>query len=318
MRVACIAKLDIPKLDIAEYKPGRGKTCPYRTLAFREGRYLMDDTATGEAAMGEAAMGDDSIKQQVKQQFGAHAGAYATSRVHAQGASLGRLVELVNPQPAWRVLDVATAAGHTAFAFAPHVAQVVATDITPEMLPVAAKLAAEKSIANVTLEIADAEALPFGDGEFDLVTCRIAPHHFPHPARFVAEAARVLRPGGLLAVVDNVTPGGSDPEAAAAGDYVNAVEKLRDPSHHRALSLAEWRETFTAAGFTLLHVEVAPKAIEFIPWAERMGATPETVAELRRRLVEAPPAAAAYFAVAPMGSDLQFYLEEAILVGRKA
>ena len=268
----------------------------------------MDDNATG----------DSSIKQQVKQQFGAHAGAYATSRVHAQGASLSRLVELVNPQPAWRVLDVATAAGHTAFAFAPHVAHVVATDLTPEMLPVAAKLAAEKGISNVTLETADAEALPFGDGEFDLVTCRIAPHHFPHPERFVAEAARVLRPGGLLAVVDNVTPGGSDPEAVAAGDYINAFEKLRDPSHYRALSVAEWLETFAAAGFAVLHVESAPKAMEFTPWAERMGATPETVAELRRRLLEAPPVAAAYFAVAPAGGDLQFNLEEAIVVGRKA
>jgi ubiquinone/menaquinone biosynthesis C-methylase UbiE len=261
-------------------------------------------------------MTEDAIKRQVQQQFGAHAEAYATSRVHAQGASLARLVALVQPQADWRVLDVATAAGHTAFAFAPHVAQVVATDITPEMLPLAAKLAAEKGLTNVTLESADAEALPFGDGEFDLVTCRIAPHHFPHIDRFLAEARRVLRLGGLLAVVDNVTPGG-DPAAQAASDYVNAFEKLRDPSHVRALSVEEWVEGFTAAGFLVLHHETAPKAIEFTSWAERMGATPETIAELRRLLLEAPPAAAAFFGVEPVGDDLRFYLDEAIVVGRR-
>ncbi len=145
-------------------------------------------------------------KEQVRAQFGTHADAYATSKVHAQGASLARLVELVNPQPHWHALDVATAAGHTAFIFAPHVADVVATDITPEMLPVAARVAGEKGITNVTLREADAEDLPFADATFDLVTCRIAPHHFPNISRFLAEAARVLRPGGVLAVVDNIVP----------------------------------------------------------------------------------------------------------------
>src|SRR5688572_11157475 len=113
-------------------------------------------------------------KELVQKQFGTHAEAYATSRVHAQGASLKRLVELIQPQADWQVLDVATAAGHTAYAFAPHVAHVVATDITPEMIPVAAKLAAEKGISNVTLESADAEELPYANGSFNLVTCRIA------------------------------------------------------------------------------------------------------------------------------------------------
>ena len=137
-------------------------------------------------------------KKLVQQQFGAHAAAYATSKVHAQGASLARLVELIRPQPNWQVLDVATAAGHTAFAFAPHVAHVTATDITPEMLGEAAKLAAAKDIDNVSLEQADAEQLPFAAGSYDLITCRIAPHHFPHIDHFLAAAARVLRPAGLI------------------------------------------------------------------------------------------------------------------------
>lgn len=254
-------------------------------------------------------------KELVRRQFGAHAEAYATSEVHAKGASLARLVELVAPQPDWRVLDVATAAGHTAFAFAPHVAHVTATDITPEMLPVAAKLAAEQGIANVSLEVADAEDLPFADAQFNLVTCRIASHHFPHVERFLAQAARVLRRGGILAVVDNVVPEG------AAGEYVNRFEKLRDPSHHRALSLDEWRTAFAEAGFEArpgsFHAETAPKRMDFQPWAERMGASAETIAELRRLLADAPPDALAYLRPAEVDGTLVFFLSEAIVIGRK-
>ncbi|MCA9943702.1 MAG: methyltransferase domain-containing protein [Anaerolineales bacterium] len=97
-------------------------------------------------------------KQKVQQQFGANAAAYATSPVHAKGYSLTRLVELTQPQAEWQALDVATAAGHTAFAIAPHVAQVTATDLTPEMLTVAAGLAAEKELSNVRFEPAEEEA----------------------------------------------------------------------------------------------------------------------------------------------------------------
>jgi len=139
-------------------------------------------------------------KSLVQQQFGANAAAYATSVVHAQGASLKRVVELVQPQPHWRALDVATAAGHTAFAVAPHVAHVLATDLTPEMIPVAQGVAAEKGIANVSFETADAEALPYPAESFDLITCRIAPHHFEHIDRFLAGCYRALRPGGVLVI----------------------------------------------------------------------------------------------------------------------
>jgi ubiquinone/menaquinone biosynthesis C-methylase UbiE len=260
-------------------------------------------------------------KQLVKEQFGAHASAYAVSKVHAQGASLARLVELVQPQAHWQALDVATAAGHTAFVFAPHVAHVTATDITPEMLPVAAKLAQEKGLHNVTVQIADAESLPFEDGRFDLATCRIAPHHFSHIDRFLSEAARVLRPGGLLAVVDNVAPGSrladeQGEEARAAGQYINDFEKLRDPSHNRALSVDEWIGAFAQAGFTLLHQETAPKEMEFAPWAERMGASPAVIAQLRALLLDAPQFAADFFQPYTIEDKLFFYLTEAILIGK--
>lgn len=250
-------------------------------------------------------------KDLVRKQFGDHAESYATSTVHAKGASLARLVELVEPQPEWRVLDVATGAGHTALIFASLVAHVVASDITPEMLPVGRKLADERDITNISFETADAEDLPFDDGAFDLVTCRIAPHHFEHIERFLASARRVLRAGGTLAVVDNVVPEGE------AGEYINRFEKLRDPSHHRALSPAEWRHHFEKAGMAVQHTETAPKRMEFQPWAERMGASEKVIDTLRRMLAEAPPTAREYLRPSEVDGVLYFQLTEAIIIGRR-
>src|SRR5262245_15368011 len=226
-------------------------------------------------------------KSLVQQQFGAHAAAYATSVVHAKGASLGRLVELVEPQPDWQALDIATGAGHTAAAFAPHVARVIASDITDEMLEETRKLAAAKGLANIETAVADAEALPFEDARFDLVSCRIAAHHFPDVARFAAEVRRTLKPGGTFALVDNIspdalsTPGYTEAELRDAAATYNAFEKLRDRSHVRCLALGEWGEVISAAGLDVLHREILPKEMEFAPWAARMDADAATIERLR-------------------------------------
>jgi len=169
----------------------------------------------------------------VQAQFGANAANYATSKVHAKGASLERMVELVGPQADWTALDIATAAGHTAFAFAAHVASVVASDATQEMLEVAAGVATDRGIDNVSFEFADAHDLPFEDDRFDLVTCRIAPHHFDRPADFVAEAARVAKPGGLVAICDNIAP-----EDEVVATWCDDFERRRDHSHLRCLPIA--------------------------------------------------------------------------------
>ena len=145
-------------------------------------------------------------KSLAQQRFGAAAADYATSAVHAKGASLVRLVELTEPESHWRVLDVATGAGHTALAFAPHVAKVTATDITDEMLAEARKLAADRGLANVRTLSAKAEDLPFPDTSFDLVVCRLAAHHFDDVTAFAGGAFRVLMPGGMIGIVDTIGP----------------------------------------------------------------------------------------------------------------
>jgi SAM-dependent methyltransferase len=258
-------------------------------------------------------------KQLIREQFGANAAAYVASPTHAQGASLARMVELTAPQPGWRVLDVATAAGHTALAFAPHVAAVVGLDLTPQMLPLAAKLAVERGVTDIAFTVGDVEDLPFG-GAFDLVTCRIAPHHFPDVSRFIAEAARVLRPGGLLAVVDNVVPGSQLRGKRAdrqrqAGAYVNAFEKLRDPSHGRCLSYEEWGDALTAAGLALEAAETLDKRLTFETWATRH--TPEMQTRLRVMLLRAPAAAAEFLDPQTETGLTTFRLREGLFVARK-
>jgi len=262
-------------------------------------------------------------KELVQQQFGANAAAYLTSTVHAKGASLARLVELVAPQKDWIALDVATGAGHTAAVFAPHVAKVVASDLTPEMLEQVKKLAAEKGIANMETALADAEALPFPDTSFDLVTCRIAPHHFPSIEKFLTEVHRVLKPGGTFALVDNVspdaetTPGFSAVDLKEAGAAYNAFEKLRDPSHGRALDTAEWLSLMAKVGLKLVHREHAPKGMDFQSWVKTMNVPAETVPRLAAMLDDAPPALKAFIKPTNDAGKRGFTLDELIAVARR-
>ena len=118
---------------------------------------------------------------------------------------------------------------------------------------------------------------------FDLVTCRIAPHHFPDIPTFVAETWRVLKPGGTFALVDNIapdtesTPGFSNAELRDAALTYNAFEKIRDPSHGRCLGMAEWSEVLSDTGFDIVHKERLPKDMEFQSWGERLGCDAATI-----------------------------------------
>ena len=103
----------------------------------------------------------------------------------------------------------------------------------------------------------DAEEIPYPDASFDLVTCRIAPHHFPDPAAFVRESARVLRSGGRFVLVDSTVPDGD------AGVFFNRFETLRDPSHVRSLTVDEWQGLIAAAG-------TRPDACRDVPQASRL------------------------------------------------
>ncbi|WP_137043920.1 methyltransferase domain-containing protein [Pseudolabrys sp. FHR47] len=248
-------------------------------------------------------------KTLVQEQFGKTAAHYLTSKPHALGKSLERLVALTSPQKDWRVLDIATGGGHVAYTFAPHVARVWATDITQEMLDMVKLEAAKRGLGNIRTTYAKAEALPFDDASFDLVTCRIAPHHFDSIPDFLAEAHRVLKNGGTLAIVDNVVPEGP------VGDYINAFERFRDPSHLRAWAMAEWRVAIKDAGFTLGHEEQIYKIMEFKSWAQRYDDTMKRL--LRAMLTETTPAVKAALEPQDEGDAFTFRLCEGVFIAAK-
>jgi ubiquinone/menaquinone biosynthesis C-methylase UbiE len=249
-------------------------------------------------------------KTLVQEQFGKTAASYLTSAPHAKGASLERLVELTKPQKNWRGLDVATGGGHVAYTFATHVERMWATDITQEMLDMVKAEAAKRGLTNVRTAYAKAEALPFEDGTFDLVTCRIAPHHFDSIPEFLAEVHRVLKPNGTFAVVDNVVPAGS------VGDYVNAFERFRDPSHLRAWTMEEWRAALAKAGLKIAHEEQIYKQMEFKSWAARHDADMQNF--LRAMLAQMTPETKAVLQPKGSGPDLTFRLCEGLFIAKRA
>jgi SAM-dependent methyltransferase len=177
------------------------------------------------------------------------------------------------------------------------------------MLAAARGFITSRGAANVEYVVADAERLPFLDASFDLVTVRIAPHHYADVAQAVREMARVLRPGGRLVVVDNVAP-----EDEALDAMLNDWERRRDPSHVRAYTAAEWRAFLAGAGLRMTHAEVGRKAIAFGPWAERTGMPDAARAALEADMLAAPERARAYFSVEARDGRLERWSMEYLIV----
>lgn len=228
-----------------------------------------------------------------KAQFDRQAHFYKERWASWSDESLRRLLTLADPKPSWRVLDIATGTGFTALAVAPLVAEVVGLDISPGMLTQARQRGI--SVPNVSWIEASADCLPFADADFDLVMSRIAPHHFPDIPAFLAEARRVLRPGGVFVLADTTVP---DDDGQAAG-WQNAVERERDPSHVANLSPETWRRLVTDAGLTVTDLDAAGGgiALELETWLETAGATGERAQKVRRMFADAPPSARKAFGI---------------------
>lgn len=254
------------------------------------------------------------VKAQTQARFGQFAQGYVESKGHASGDDLEKLVEMAQPQTGWLTLDVATGGGHTALKFAPLVGRVISSDLTPPMLNAARSFIRQQGQSNVEFSAADAENLPFATGTFDLVTSRIAPHHFPDCFRFVQESARVLKPGGLLLIEDN-----SVPEDDRAARYVDAFERLRDPSHYRMYAEYEWRGMYLDAGLTVERVElIEKKGNDLVNWAERQGCTPDVIERLQILLQQAPQAAAEWMRPQAAGTtSARFDHHYILIMGRK-
>jgi ubiquinone/menaquinone biosynthesis C-methylase UbiE len=238
--------------------------------------------------------GSIGVHERVQSQFGAAAEAYGTSLVHVDAVALQRVVELAQPKAEDAALDIATGAGHTALALAPHVARVIAYDLTQEMLRETRRNAVARGLTNVYTQRGAAETLPFRDASFDIVTARQAPHHFADIRAAVKEMARVAKHGARVVIVDSTAPAGHETDPALAAQW-DAIERLRDPSHVRNYSPQEWRAMIEGAGLRIFAEETGFSTenggpMSFDAWTRRIRTPPEVVAELQRLFRGASPA----------------------------
>ena len=186
----------------------------------------------------------------VQQEFTRQASAYAANPSISDQGRIVRLVHAVNPTPEHRVLEVATGPGYVAMTLATLTGQVVGVDLTEALLVMAERQRQAQGLHNLCFQIADAQQLPFGEGEFDIVVCRFAFHHFENASYVLREMARVCCPQGAIAVEDLVVS--EHPMRAA---YQNHFENLRDPSHVAAFSLSKLLTIFAATGLEVEYVQ---------------------------------------------------------------
>jgi SAM-dependent methyltransferase len=183
--------------------------------------------------------------------------AYRESAVHREGADLDLLVEWCEPGEGVKALDVATGGGHVARRLREAGCEVTSVDPAPGMQPTV---------------VARAEEIPFADDSFDVVVCRIAPHHFEDVAAAVREMARVTR--DRVVIEDNVF----------VSDEVEEAEKLRDPTHVRCYSVEEWHAFFADSGLEVEAEEPFERRADLEAWLARVE-TPEQDAVRVRELL---------------------------------
>src|SRR3989442_13282427 len=217
----------------------------------------------------------------IVEQFTKQAVPFSTAPGIRDEEALRLLVEFAGAAPEDTVLDVACGPGLVVCALAAVVRHATGIDVTPAMIERARALAADKGLANVAWGVGDVLPLPYPDGAFSLVISRFAFHHFPEPRAVLAEMKRVCAPGGRVALVD--VAASPDPHKAAA---LNRMEKLRDPSHVRALTLAEQQALFREVGLPAPRAAFYQLKSELEGLLERSFPEPGDEEKIRRMFIE--------------------------------
>jgi SAM-dependent methyltransferase len=208
----------------------------------------------------------------VANHYAPRAQAYVSSAVHASGPDLDQIEAFVRGSADARALDLGCGGGHVSYRAAPHVREVVACDLTPDMLAQVKKTAAERGLANIVTQQAAAERLPFEAGAFDFVLSRYSAHHWNNFEAGLREARRVLKEGGRAIFADCIAPA-----HPLLDTHLQAIELLRDPSHVRNYSAAEWMAALARSGFSATAIAARKLRLEFTVWTERTK-TPERYA----------------------------------------
>ena len=244
-----------------------------------------------------------------QEQFGRQAQFYSSSVGHSSGESLQVVREWASGARYARAVDVATGTGFTAFTIAPFADWVVASDLTPEMIAETRRLASERGVGNLGYALAAAEDLPFADASLDLLTCRIAPHHFMDLGKAITEWRRVLAPGAVLILADTCSP--EDPPTSV---WMNDVEERRDPSHVSNLSPSGWLEVLEENGLHPTDSTLTNVPHDFDDWVRRSGTPADVVESLRRDFLNAPPGAVEAFDIRQDGTGAISFKWDCVVV----
>ncbi len=224
-----------------------------------------------------------TVKTVIQQRFGSVAEQYRASAVHAAGEDLQRLAREVQRMNAACVLDAGCGAGHTAVAVAPFVQEVAAYDLTEPMLRQVEQLATERGCTNVVTQRGDVENLPFESASFDAVVSRYSAHHWPRPVLALREFRRVLKPGGVFLLSDIVSP-----EEPVLDTFLQTIELLRDPSHVRDHTIAQWEAMLAQVGFQSEVLFTWKLPLDFQSWVARMATPADNVAVIQLLFDGAP------------------------------
>ncbi len=254
-------------------------------------------------------MGSKKHGDLVKENFGPQAEAYVQSALHAAGEDLALLEKILAQYPDAQLLDVGTGGGHVSYLAAQHVKAVTAYDLSDEMLAAVARTAGERGLKNIVTRQGVAESLPFEDGTFDVVLSRYSAHHWRDVGKGVREICRVLKPGGLLVMMDTASPG-----EPVRDVFLQTVEFLRDMSHVRAYSPGEWLGFVSAAAFRVNELLTLRIRYDFQSWVTRMRTPEYHVTAIREVLKTVPQEVRTYFQVEADGS---FSIDEVMLIATK-
>lgn len=249
-----------------------------------------------------------------KVQFDRQSSHYGSShQILSQLDDLKSLMQYISLPCKAPALDIATGGGHTALFLARMGCEVTASDISEAMLEVAVRLAAAEGFSIHTRQH-PAEELPYPAASFAIVSCRVAPHHFADPARFVQESARVLIPGGYFLVIDTTAPDDS-PEVA---QWLDSVEKLRDPSHVRHIRPSEWLSFCRETGLELVFWQITPlKQSDLEEHFNRANTSPARRQEVLRLVEGASPVIQSYYHLSKENGKITWIWPRLGLVARR-
>lgn len=238
-----------------------------------------------------------SHSEKTAEQFGPLANAYLSSAVHSHGPELVTISEVAARIGARQVLDLGCGAGHVSFALAPHAESVIAYDLSEQMLQVVNAEAQRRGLANISIQQGRVERLPFAGKSFDMICSRYSAHHWQDFGKALGEAFRVLKPGGTLIAMDTHSTG-----TPLLDTHLQAIELLRDGSHVRNYTLAEWTNKLEINGFQIRSQSSWRIRLDFESWVKRASTPASHVDALRSLLGKAPQEVRSFFEIGNDGS----------------